>query len=257
MTDKNKIRLSTEEIIVVAGMLGYKTVVGIENEITDKWKSSLHHRIRTIVKRLEKKRVIRFGLEGKLLIVNKVRLVVECLCDPEMFMILADTSQRSSDSKIYIMLKNGKYFRLSRTANGCCNVRITDELELNLFENHFDESDDIVDVSYPIETINKAKNAVDGFDEELARSLLSDNAECSENTDKIIELLENGYISINAFLKDGTIFRKFFNCNIGFCNKAAVEIKNDDDNIVHFRTIDPSFIETKLPDILRERGVLK
>lgn len=40
MTDKNKIRLSTEEIIVIAGMLGYKTVVGIENEITDKWKSS-------------------------------------------------------------------------------------------------------------------------------------------------------------------------------------------------------------------------
>ena len=257
MTDKNKIRLSTEEIIVVAGMLGYKTVVGIENEITDKWKNSLRHRIRTIVKRLEKKRVIRFGLEGKLLIVNKVRLVVECLCDPEMFLILADTSQRSSDSKIYIMLKKGKYFRLSRTANGCCNVRITDELELNLFENHFDESDDIVDVSYPIETINKAKNAVDGFDEELARSLLSDNAECSENTDKIIELLENGYISINAFSKDGAIFKKFFNCNIGFCNKAAVEIKNDDDNIVHFRTIDPSFIETKLPDILRERGVLK
>lgn len=257
MTDKNKIRLSTEEIIVVAGMLGYKTVVGIENEITDKWKSSLHHRIRTIVKRLEKKRVIRFGLEGRLLIIDKVRLAVECLCDPEMFMILSDTSQRTSNSKVYIMLKNGKYFRLSRTANGSCNIRITDEFEFNLFENHFDESDDIVDVSYQIETINKAKNAVDGFDEELARSLLSDNSECSENTDKIIELLENGYISINAFSKDGAIFKKLFNCNIGFCNKAAVEIKNDDDNIVHFRAVEPSFTETKLQDILRKRGVLK
>ena len=56
----------------------------------------------------------------------------------------------------------------------------------------------------------KVKNALDSFDEERARMLLSNDGKYHQSVEAILEVLGNDFVSIDVFSQNHCICKKFF-----------------------------------------------
>lgn len=82
-------KLSLKEIIVLASLLGKEYVTGIANQVRNEEISISKEEISEIVDRLEKKKAIRYDLNGTLAIQQNLRFAVELFTNPKSVLVVA------------------------------------------------------------------------------------------------------------------------------------------------------------------------
>ena len=83
MSEKFQIKLSSNEILVLAALLGYDSVFGLKEDFIFDEKADVKSLIRQNVRRLERKRLIRYDLNGILYILPMLRKAICCMCDAD------------------------------------------------------------------------------------------------------------------------------------------------------------------------------
>lgn len=89
MTDGFQIQLSSKEIYTLAAILGFPSVIGIEENTLRSWGVDLRCHIRSSAAKLERKKLIECGMQGKFKILPKLREMISCLCLPEQVLLLS------------------------------------------------------------------------------------------------------------------------------------------------------------------------
>ena len=79
-------KLTTGEIYVLAGLLGYNTVYGTESDTLDDWRDDIDGNVSQAVMVLTDSGYIEISFGGTLYIGSNLKTMIDCLCKPEIFL---------------------------------------------------------------------------------------------------------------------------------------------------------------------------
>ena len=123
MKNSKAITLSAEELGVLAGILDYRCVSGVDSDMPARWKQSFSSRVAAVISRLEKKKIIGIGLDGKVVMPADIHRAVSAVCDPDAFAVAENTSKRKIERRTYCFRKDETVLRLTGASAGSYTLR--------------------------------------------------------------------------------------------------------------------------------------
>lgn len=207
-------KLTTGEIYVLAGLLGYNTVYGTESNTLDGWRDDIDGNVSQAVTALTDSGYIEISFGGTLYIGSNLKTMIDCLCKPETI-TSAVISAGNCRSERYIISAGGKSVTLERNKNGRA-YRMLLSRDCNDFDvSHIigkasdmnAKNEAVSQLQLPYECAETAKTLISRFREEDAKELLEKHL-THKDAEKVF-----GILSGNTYI----ITVKTYRMNEGMC----------------------------------------
>ncbi len=235
-------KLTTGEIYVLAGLLGYNTVYGTESDTLDGWGDDIDGNVSQAVMALTDSGYIEISFGGTLYIGSNLKTMIDCLCKPETI-TSAVISAGNCRSERYIISAGGKSVTLERNKNGRAYRMLLSEDCNNFDGSHIigkasdmnAKNEAVSQVQLPYECAETAKTLISRFREEDAKELLEKHL-THKDTEKVFGILSGNtdIITVKTYrINEGMcrcIYNKLLaagtvNAEISTDNKRNIRIK--------------------------------
>ena len=217
--NNNGFNLSYEELIVIAAFLNNNCILGIDSSLDGKPYTFTSKKMISIIKGMERKRLLKIGMEGVVFIRKELKKMVQVICAPEY--IIEITPSSIQNNVMYVFKKESVIVFLKQKTPYLFTLTVNEKI-LSLFDiiqkKAWGESTLCELKQSSFETLKRYYNR---FEEDKAKSLI----ELLSLTDsgEVIELLAQGSLPLSkmvVFQKNNALYKTihsfcFFRFNQG------------------------------------------
>lgn len=228
--------LSTDEILTIAGLLHFDSVLAIEINNQEDWYLNCEKHIRENISLLERNKVIQYEFHGSLLINQDIKNLIEIICTPERVIAIDSVGKLKKREIKYIAVKEKKAVIYGKNRKGGYSFNCYESFDEKDFYLGLFETDGCDSVSLTIEKENaltiKRKLANFQKDEALEYTLKEFDKAKADIILKVLSGYEN-YIRIQGYQKNRHYMKNVVNLFVlNIANQAVNVWINEDDNIV-------------------------
>lgn len=253
-----QIVLSSGELYVLAALLRFKSLYGIESRTAASWQTALSRHIRETVKGLENKKRILLELHGRLRIDPQLRRMVELLCAPNRIVLLSGNERDRKPRTMYVMEKDGKGLTLRRLAE--------DRYELSLYASrdiaallcaYFDDEDQpALHERLSMEDVHSIQERIASFQTEEAMSLLRRCVSEPSAAERLYGVLAktNAYMQVRFFERTHDFYEMRWSYVISRDGELAVTVSPEENDMVRFDSQDAGAIREIITRSFAEKG---
>lgn len=247
MSNDYQITLSSGEIYVLAGLLQYNSVMGIENVTLHAWQSDLARHIRNTVSRLERKKLILCELNGKLLIDSRLHRIMECICEPNNVCILSGNLKSGKDSAMYVLEKGGEFMKISKLDEDTYKLVYYSEYNLGtVLTGYFQDIKKFeLREKMLLEDAKYAQSMIQAFQTDKAAAYIRKCVSSDGAAQKLYRLLSkmDGFIEIQLLKKQKSFYETIMCEIISVADGYAISMELDENDILTFSHLDPQILE--------------
>ena len=248
-----QIKLRSSELYVLAGALGYKSLVGIEENTLLKWQSELRFKVQKTIHSLEKKKLIQISLDGILFIDKDLKRAIDILCNAEYIGMFSCNIEKNRTETIYLTCDGVHNLILKKVKDNKYLLTLTESLDSldSLFE-PFLRSENNIHEFLLYEDAEYIKNLLFSFDDIGALDRTKKCVKDENVAEDIISLVsgKSNFLNIQIHKKQGEVFVNSFNSFLAFINGNTVELKLDKNKVLFVDTIKVDLIKNKVKSIL-------
>ena len=124
MKDIFQIKLSGRELFVLAALLGYESIFGIIDDALLTSGIELKSQIKQTVQQLERKKLIRYDLDGTLYIKPDLRRTIDCICCAETVGCFSTNIGTGKKIAVYVLEKDAYTVTVENAGSGKYKVQI-------------------------------------------------------------------------------------------------------------------------------------
>lgn len=253
-----QIVLSSGELYVLAALLRFKSLFGIESRTAERWQTALSRHIRETVKGLENKRRILLELHGRLCIEPQLRRMVELLCAPDGIVLLSENERGRKPRRLHVMEKDGKGLTLRRLAE--------DRYELSLYASgdiaallcaYFDDEDQPpLHERVSMEDVRSVQERIASFQTEEAMSLLRRCVSEPSAARRLYGVLAktNPCMQVRYFERTRDFYETRWSYVISRDGGLAVTVSPEGNDMVRFDSTDAGAIRETITRSFAEKG---
>lgn len=240
MNKQFQVKLSGEELVVVAALLGYESIFGIKEAFRLPECRDLSGMVRACVAQLERSGVLAYRLDGTLQILPELRQAMACLCRAQSVGIFSTNLRPRSNAPVYVMEREGTAIILKRSGPGRYAVA---SLNARRWKTLFPEKlmsaqGGQGEQSIPLEEAEQVKRQILAFDREGAEQRLS---RCVPEPEKdtvkrLAEILSGscGYFSVQIYRNTQGLYRETCHAFLALVGGRAVSLDLGENGMLTF-----------------------
>jgi hypothetical protein len=255
-----QIKLRSSELYVLAGALGYNSLIGVEENTLFKWQSELRLKVQKTIRSLEKKKLIQLSLDGVLFIDENLKKAIDILCKAEYIGMFSCNLENNRTQTIYLTFDGAHNLLLEKTKDKYL-LTLTDSLDSldSLFEPFLYSNNNIHEFLL-YEDAEYIKNLLFSFDDVGAMDRTKKCVKDESVADVIMNIVsgKSNFLNIQIHKKQGDVFINAYNSFIALTNGNTVELNLDKNRVLFIDTIEAELIKSKVKSILNQdnRGTI-
>lgn len=231
--------LSSGEIYVLAALLGYSSVFGIEDKTLNMWRSSIRQNVKNVMTRLEKRMIVLFELDGNICWQQSMEIIIHCICSPDVTGMITHISDTGRVTKKWLFSKNRNTVIMSKIAADAYKLSFSDNAIEDTVAKFFNNAASLpLNITMPYKKAQAIRKKLNSFDRDMAEEIADSYADSSENISVLIDLLSGNCktLSIHGYVRKKEYYSSNGNCIIVNTGKNVVRLKLDN-NILHFDSV--------------------
>lgn len=249
MSNDYQITLSSGEIYVLAGLLQYNSMIGIENVTLHAWQSDLDRHIKNTVSRLERKKLILCELNGKLLIDPHLHKMMECICEPNTVCIISGNLKSGKDSTMYVLEKDRRITTISKLDDDTYKLVCYSEYNLGtVLTGYFQDIKKFeLREKMLLEDAKYAQSMIQAFQTDEATAYIRKCVSSNEAAQRLYRLLTkmDCFIEIRVFKKRKSFYETIMCEIVSVADGHAISVELDENNVLSFSHLEPQVLEMK------------
>ena len=243
MQETFQIKLSSKELFILSALLGYESVFGVEDEAFLSLGTEMKPAMRRTVQRLERKKLIRYDLDGVLYVLPELRRIIDCICDAETVGYFSTNLQSGKKTVVYILEKETDVAILERAEKDKYMIYLSDTLMVNKFVPSEMVSSKPIEMAEMMlmEEAEYAQKQIESFDIEEAEKRIQKYTKNTESAKTIAKILSGncGYMSVQIHRKSKHLYNAVSNGLFISVEGRTVSMLVDDNNVLHFDGVCP------------------
>ena len=243
MKDIFQIKLSARELFVVSALLGYESVFGIEDDAFLLSGVEMKTQIRQTVQQLERKKLIRYDLDGTLYIKPEFKKTIDCICCADTVGCFSSNLGTGKKVAVYVMEKNSDTVTVENTGNGKYKLYLDSHVPAHrIFSKELltPQNREINEMML-LEEVQYAQAQIEAFNSEEAKECIGKHTHDKNAVEMIARILGKkcGYMSFQIHQRSKQLYKAvcdgLFVCD-GDC---TVSVSIDSNDVVRFKSIPP------------------
>lgn len=252
----NKLVLSAEEIIVLAGLLKYQSVFVINDSTFYDFHNDTDEMIRSIMHGFEERGLLFYSLDGELQIESRLKSVIDAVCKPD-YVIVFDGMLESKKRETRYIVGLGDIaiaFQKKKTDNYVFEIQQKKDIRNHIKKILKDAGGSAIHESIDMENIALLQDQILSFQKDIAVDYLNQKLKEASSVDSIIAFLSRRgeYIRIQIHEKGPILYRNSYNSFLVNCDNRQIKITLDPDNIVHFDSVSTNEMVEEITSIIEK-----
>ena len=245
-----QVKLSSAEIFVLSALLGYESALGIEDTTLVDEGAEIKKRVRQIVRKLERKKLIRYDLDGTLYILPELRKGVSCVCVAETAALFSTNLKSGKKAVFYVLCKEGTVTILERVGEEKYQLCVGDGLSIDaiipkqiMTAKHIPLAEQM-----PFEAARYVRNQIESFDHEAAQGKIADHVKDHEMIETIAKILSGtcGFMSLRIDRRGKSLYKTVYNSLMAAVDDCVILLRSDSANVLHFEATGPDSVVEKI-----------
>ncbi len=252
MNNDFTIILSSGEIYVLAGLLGYSSVFGVEDQTLKEWRSSIRQNVRSVMNRLEKRMIVLFELGGNICWQESMDSIIHCICCPDVTGMITHISDTGRITEKWLLSKDGNTVIMSRIAADAYKLSISDNALCDTFAMFFNGVVPLkLHIEIPYEKAQAIREEIDSFNRDMAVKIAENYVDSDENIDVLLDSLSGNcrFLSIQSYGRKKEYYSSNGNCIVVNTGKNIVKLRLDNKSILHFDSVSEDEIKSEFEGI--------
>ena len=258
-----QIKLSSKEILVLSAMLGFESVFGIDDDIFLDKDIEIKSLIRQTVRRMERKKLIRYDLDRTLYIVPELRKSIECICNAETVGMFSTNLKSGKKVTVYILGKEDVIASLQRNIDGKYIIKLSEDISLSEIIPYdiLSAKDNNINEMMLFEEAECVRKQIEEFNHDNAEKQVQKHSSNISSAKTITRILSGncGYMSVQIHKKGKVLYDALYNNLIVSVDGQNVSVYTDENDLIHFESIDSEKIKDLILSNLsieRKRGAV-
>lgn len=238
--------LSAVEIFVLAAFLGFDTVFSTDEQQIVDCDGELKRKVKSTVRTLERKKLIRYDLDGTLYITEKLKKCIECMCEPKTVGVFFSNLRTGRNKTTYVLKKYENIALVEKTKSGRYRLGAGDNTAVSKLFPKSLMSVDFQDTTEKMlyEDAEHIKWQLHSFNKTQATSLMKKYVSCEDSVPCICEILsgESKFLNVHILTCSGKIYKMVFSCLVTISHNRAVCVSVDENDVVNFYGASPAHL---------------
>lgn len=239
-----KITLSSGEIYVLAGLLKYQSIVGIETETLSRWQENLREYMKPVVSQLEKRKIISYELNGVLFMNRHIHKMMDCLCLTETVWLVSENVKNGKYGTKYFLGKDDYTVLLEKNDTDTYEVILYIDFQMEEWlrpQFGRGQSRGIYE-KILLEEAEVVKDKLQCFDKTAAERMLKKCLSSEENIDYILEMFSGKavFVYVQFYQKNKTVFEHKANWFVTIQDKQNFELRLDENDVLTIESVEKS-----------------
>lgn len=241
MKDIFQIRLSARELFVLAALLGYESIFGIGDDALLTSGIELKSQIKQTVQQLERKKLIRYDLDGTLYIKPDLRRTIDCICCAETVGCFSTNMGSGKKTAIYVLEKDSYTVTVENAGSGKYRVHLTDSIDASKIipTKILNVQDCEMDEMLLLEEAQAAQTLIEAFNAEEAKLRIDKHTQDNGSSEIISQVLSKkcGFMSFQIHRRTKELYKAV--CNGLFVNveNRTISVSIDNNDVLHFKAV--------------------
>lgn len=252
MTDEFRIKLSSSEIYVLAGLLQYQAVIGIDDIVLFDWSNDINSHVRDTITRLEQKNLVLCELNKKVFVDPQIHKMIECMCAPDAVCIIIGNILAGRKGTRYILEKNGCYTVLEKQDTDAYQLALySDQDFLDALSKSLENIKHInLHEKMLLEDAEYIRTKIQAFETETAVAHLRKCVSSEEAARVLLRLFSktSGSIETRILIRRNSIYETVDHEMVFLDDGMAITISIDENNVLAFSDFDPQLFQKKVYD---------
>lgn len=244
MEESFQVKLSSKEILIIAALLGYESAFGVKEKAFSEANTDIKSLIRQHVRRLERKKLIRYDLDGILYIVPSLRWAIDCICNAETVGLFSTNLKSGKKASVYVMEKESIVTTLEHLGDGKYVIRLTDTVPLKkiipyeiLSSQHREMREMML-----LEEAEYVHVQIEAFNHDAAEMRIKKHVKDGSATKMIAKILTGncGYMSVQIHRKGKNLYNAIYNSLLVAVDNYTISLNADEHDVLCFEAISPA-----------------
>ena len=246
--------LSSGEIYVLAGLMGYRSVFAVNGEMLRSWYPALRRRVHETVSDLERRMLVLLEPSGVVYCAEEAAQMMRCLCEPAWIAQLSGNYASGRTSNTYLLRCGDALVLLRQLLTGMYKLQLLEPPAQPVLLGNFCEG--ITDgaawhAQLPIAQAQLIRSEVRSFNEEAARRIALQFLPQPDNADALLQMLSGTcrYLHLQCRQKQGVLYLDRGDHMYVRTDKHLLSLALNGD-MLQLRTVQPDAITGALQAVL-------
>ncbi len=232
--------LSSGEIYVLAGLLGYSSVFGVKDHTLREWQGNIGQHVRKTMEKLEKRMLILFELDGSICWQKSVDDMMRCIGNPDMAALIMYNSGAGRVKEKWLLQKDGKTVVLRQIAEDAYQLQVMEDALRKtvspLFENHRESR---IHETIPFAAVQKMRDEMDAFNRDAAEAAAAEQIRSHMQISTLLAAIDGTarFLSVQTYQRKDVYYSSGFNCLLVNAENQVLQLHCDEQNLLHFDSI--------------------
>lgn len=243
MSKADMLILSAGEIYVMAGLMGYPSVMAVGSETLREWYPALRRHVRETMSDLERRMLVLAEPSGAVYLSGSAAAAIRCLCEPDRAVCLTGSIRSGKSAALYLMRRGDTILKVQCMAPGSYRLDLAEPDEVDALLNQlFDGVESLpLDETLPLEAAERVRVLLEGFDRSGAAELLGGmlkNPECRED---VLDALSgtNRYLRIQVLGRCDGYYACVWRLLCTQIGKRRIGLALDTEEMLHLSDVSP------------------
>ena len=250
MGESFRVELSSEEILIIAAMLGYESIFGVEDDVFSIAGFDMQSLVRRYVCQLERKKLLQYDLDGILYIVPELRQSIACLCNADTVGVFSTNLKSGKKTSVYIMEKEGRVASLEHFSDENYVIRLTDTIPPEeiipremLSSQHCEISEMML-----FEEAEYVHRQIEAFNRGGAEACVQKHVKNDNTAKLIVKILTGncGYMSVQIYRKGAVLYDAVCNTLLVSIDNCTVSLSVDENNVLLFEALSGTAVAERI-----------
>ena len=245
-----QIKLSSRDLLVLAALLGYESVFGVQDDSFLSDIPDMKRAIRQSVRRLERKKYIRYDLDGTLYIQSSVRQLIDCVAAPDAAGMFTTNLNGGKIASVYTLCRAGAVTTLLYVGEKKYQLQLWDASPFDqLLPSQLcrGEASPIRERMLYEEAVYVADQFA-SFQQEEALARLQKHLQDAATLKTVSGILAGGcgYLRVQIRKRSGNLYRTAFQCLWTRSEDQTVSLMADENNVLCFDAADVDAVKAQI-----------
>lgn len=241
MNNLFQVKLSSRELLVLAALLGYDSVFGVEDSDALCGSFDLKTLVRKSVQQLERKKLVRYDLDGTLYINPHLRQAMACVCNADTVGFFSTNLRSGKKILVYVLQKDTCVTTLQQASAGKYKLLLSDSVQEDLLipgDIHTPKQLQLQEMML-LEEAQLAKEHMRSFDVDAAEERVSKHVQNADAARYVAKILSGncGYLSVQLYRKTPLLYKAAYAGLFVAVDGRAISLSLDENRVIRFKAL--------------------